>query len=79
MVTHLISFFIIWWLVFMILIPCWVKTEEQPEKGHADSAPDHPKIRKKAILSTFITVVLYAVICYFIEITGFSLRNYFTN
>ncbi len=79
MVTQLIAFFILWWLVFMTLIPCWVKIEKKPQKGNADSAPINPNLAKKALWATVITVVLYALFCYVIETTGFSLRSYFAD
>jgi predicted secreted protein len=59
MITKLIVFFILWWIVFMLLIPCWIKVSSNTKKGHAEGAPADPKIRKKALWATAITIILY--------------------
>lgn len=79
MATRILSFLILWWLIFMILIPCWVQVDSNPKKGHADSAPNRTFLGKKAFLSTVITVVLYIIVWYVIDKTEFSLRAFFTS
>jgi predicted secreted protein len=54
---------IIWWVVFMAVLPVDIKVEENPQVGFATSAPVKPNIKKKIILATKITTVLWIISC----------------
>ncbi len=60
-VTGFIVFQIIWWTVFMATLPIGVQVDETPEKGFATSAPVKPDLKKKAILTTKISAVLWVI------------------
>ena len=64
-------YFIIWWLVFIAVLPFGVKTQaEQGEviPGTVESAPAAPAIFKKFIVTTIVSAIVfagvYAVIVY---------------
>ena len=46
LVTALVAYAIIWWMVFFMVLPFGVRTAEEvgetTEPGHAPSAPGHP-------------------------------------
>ncbi|MBY0282148.1 MAG: DUF1467 family protein [Alphaproteobacteria bacterium] len=64
---NLVSVFIvyqmIWWVVFMAVLPLGVKIEESTTPGFATSAPVKPNIKKKIILTTKITTILWIISC----------------
>ena len=45
----------------MAVLPIGVQVDENPEKGFATSAPVKPEIRKKVILTTKISAVLWII------------------
>lgn len=53
----------IWWVVFMTVLPLGVKVEENPKPGFATSAPVKPNLKKKVILTTKITTILWIIAC----------------
>lgn len=64
-----VLFSVIWFMLFLMILPMRLKT--QGENGdvvpgtHA-SSPENPQIKKKAKITTAITLVLWAIICYLI-------------
>ncbi len=54
----LVVFTIVWWLVFFMALPFGVKVPDEPEPGHAPSAPDKPRVALKAAITTVIAVAL---------------------
>ncbi len=59
--TGFVAFQVIWWTVFMAVLPMGVQVDENPEKGFATSAPIKPDIRKKVILTTKISAILWVI------------------
>ncbi len=72
--TGLLSFVIIWWLVFFTVLPWGVKPPQDPQPGHADSAPDRPMLWRKALITTAIALVVWGVVYYAIEHAWVSFR-----
>ncbi|MBY0462007.1 MAG: DUF1467 family protein [Alphaproteobacteria bacterium] len=62
-VSAFIVYQIIWWVVFMAVLPLGVKTEEFTQPGFAASAPIKPNLKKKVILTTKITTILWIISC----------------
>ena len=60
-VSGIVVFIIIWWLVFFMVLPHGNRPPENVEKGHADGAPDRPRLWRKAALTTGISVILFGV------------------
>ena len=50
----LVVFTVTWWLVFFVTLPFGVKTPDEPEPGHAPSAPEKPRVALKAAITTAI-------------------------
>ena len=63
--TGIMVFVILWGLVFFTMLPTGVKTaEEAGEKtgeGHATSAPVKPELKRKLVMTTLITIVLFGL------------------
>ena len=64
-VSAFVVFVIIWWTVIFCVLPIGVETEYKPEdehlKGIAPSAPKKLNIKRKLILTTIISLVLWAI------------------
>ena len=52
---------ITWWLVFFCILPWGNRPPEDPEVGHATSAPANPRLWMKAAITSGIAAVIYAV------------------
>ena len=60
-------YFIIWWLVLFTVLPIGVTTQAEDGEvvpGSAESAPIHPKLLFKAVLTTAIATVVFALVYY---------------
>ncbi|HDZ82011.1 MAG TPA: DUF1467 family protein [Roseobacter sp.] len=73
--SGVVLFCVIWAMVFMIALPIRVQT--QGDLGHVvegthAGAPEHHHLKKKAVWTTVISVVLWAVL------TGIILSGWFT-
>ncbi len=78
--TGLMAFAILWWLVFFMVLPFGVKTEEEAGgatvEGHAPSAPNKPRLVMKAVITTIISAAIFLVV-YLIFTSGIiDLRGY---
>ena len=58
---------IIWWLVVFTILQFGVKKPDKIEKGHADGAPQNPRIIKKFIITSLIAFVLWLIVFYIIK------------
>ena len=69
-VSGLVVFILLWWWVFFMSLPFGIKTPDVVQTGHATSAPEKPKLWGKAMMSTAITSILFAIV-YWIVASGF--------
>ena len=65
--TGILVYVIVWWMVFFTVLPWGNRPPETVETGHADSAPDMPRLWLKALLTTGIAAVVFAVIYWVME------------
>ncbi|MBO6503699.1 MAG: DUF1467 family protein [Kordiimonadaceae bacterium] len=72
-VTILLVFVVIWWLVFFAVLPLGVQSQDEAgdelEKGHDPGAPANPNLKKKMLYTTIIAAVL-TVGYYFVATSG---------
>ena len=52
--TGVMAYVIIWWLVLFTVLPWGVRVPDDPEPGHATSAPEKPMMGRKALVTTAI-------------------------
>jgi predicted secreted protein len=70
----IILFLIIWWLILFILLPISIdnKTNNTIEyEGNDRGAPNNPKLLKKFIITTIISVILWFVVYLLLNNDGF--------
>lgn len=73
--SGIVVFVIIWWCVFFMTLPFGVRPPDNPEKGHATSAPVNPRLWLKAAVTTLIAVALWAVVRWLIVSDQISFRD----
>ena len=73
--TGIMLFVIIWWMVFFTVLPWGNRAVEEPEPGHAASAPAKPRLGLKIAVTTGIAGVLFAVARLVIESGIIDLRS----
>jgi len=72
-VSIIVVFVISWWMVLFMVLPIGVHTSKNPEKGHADSAPEKPHIGKKFLATTMIAITI-TVLFYWVVSAGVIAR-----
>ena len=61
MLDFLVIYLILWWLVFFIMLPFGVERDQEVTFGNDPGAPKKSLVKKKAIISSFITLFLTAI------------------
>lgn len=59
-VTGIVVYIILWWLVLFMVLPFGVQRDEAPEEGHDPGAPKRPGIARKMLITTAIATMLFA-------------------
>ena len=75
-----IVYICIWWIVFFSVLPIGIKSQNAKFSdelhGNDRGAPKNPQIRKKFLITTLITSIIFAVI-YYLSINNYlNLRGY---
>ena len=73
--TGIMLFVIIWWMVFFTVLPWGNRAVEDPEPGHAPSAPAKPRLGLKIGVTTGIACVLFVIARLVIESGMVDLRS----
>jgi predicted secreted protein len=59
-------YFIIWWVVLFAVLPIGIRNAqeagEQVEAGHEPGAPVNPQLGHKALVTTIIATVVFALV-----------------
>ena len=71
-----VVFAITWWLVFFMALPFGVRTPDEPEPGHAPSAPIRPRVALKAAITTVIAVGITGLAAAAVEYDIVSFREW---
>ncbi|MBB5223388.1 putative secreted protein [Amaricoccus macauensis] len=77
-ISAIVLFWMIWFLTLLCIIPIGLQTQGESGKtveGTPSSAPVNPMIRKKALQTTVVTIVVWASVCAFIVWGGVSVRD----
>ncbi len=64
-------YFIIWWTVLFAVLPFGVRTQQEAGEivpGSAESAPSEPRMLSKALWTTAIATVVFAIVYAVIEL-----------
>ena len=76
----LIVYISIWWIVFFSVLPFGIKSQNakfnEDLRGNDRGAPKNPNIRKKFLITSMITSVIFLVIYYLVSQNYLNLRGY---
>ena len=61
MLDFLVIYLILWWLVFFVMLPFGIERDQDVTFGNDPCAPNKSLVKKKAIISSFVTLILTAV------------------
>ncbi len=73
-ISGIFTFVLIWWVVLFAVLPWGVQVADQPEEGHATSAPKKPYLWQKALATTLVTLVIWFAVFYVVEADLVSFR-----
>jgi predicted secreted protein len=62
LLNFLVIYLILWWLVFFLILPFGVERDKNVSFGNDPGAPKNSLIKKKAIISSFVTLILTSVV-----------------
>ena len=72
-----VVFVIIWWTVIFMVLPFGVRPEvDDVQPGHQVGAPSNPRLLRKVLITTAISVVLWVIINILITENVFSFRDW---
>lgn len=66
-------YFIIWWTVLFAMLPFGLKTQDDNEDvtlGTVSSAPGRPHMRKAAIRTTIVSLIIFGGLYYVTRVLG---------
>ena len=73
--SAIVVFILIWWMVFFCLLPLGIKNEPVAKGGAMPGAPIDPGLKKKVIMATVITAVLWVGAYFLIRSNLISFHN----
>ena len=75
-VSGIVVFFVSWFLVLFLVLPWGVRRPDRVDPGHADGAPEHPRLPLKFAVTTGIAALVWLLIFGLIEAEIFSFREF---
>ena len=61
-ITGVAVYFVVWWISLFMVLPWGNRPDENPEPGHAPSAPKKPRIWQKFAATTVLAALIWGVI-----------------
>ena len=72
-----IIYIILWWIIFFAILPIDVDRNKVAKiEGEDPGSPENPKILKKFIYTTGISLVIFLTIYYLVQYNYLNLRNF---
>lgn len=73
--TGIMVYIIAWWMVLFTVLPWGNRPPDTAEPGHADSAPEKPRLWLKTLVTTVIATFIWAAIYWVIEADIITFRS----
>lgn len=67
-----VIYIVLWWVIFFMTLPLRFESQSRPQKGHAESAPAHPRIAFKMALTSGIALIVWLIVYAVIEADVYS-------
>lgn len=74
----IVLFAVIWFVTLLVVLPIGLRTQEEAgevEPGTPASAPADPRIGRKLVWTTVVTIALWAPLCALILWGGLTIRD----
>jgi predicted secreted protein len=65
--TITLTFVMLWWLIFFMLLPIGVQRDKNPQPGNAVGAPKNGRLLKKAIFATLVAMIITISFFFFLQ------------
>tara|TARA_B100001057_G_scaffold195160_1_gene195937 strand:+ start:341 stop:568 length:228 start_codon:yes stop_codon:yes gene_type:complete len=66
--NSIVLFLIIWWLILFIFLPIDISKQKKIELGNDPGAPENPKLKKKFVLTTFLTTIIWVISIFILKV-----------
>ncbi len=76
LVTGIAVYVVVWWVLFLAVLPWGVHPPDQPGPGHVASAPARPRIGLKALVTTGLAGVIWLAIELVVRSNLISFRDW---
>ena len=73
--SAIVVYVLVWWLVFFCTLPMGIETQAKNTDGSMPGAPKKAGIKRKAILASVISFVIWAIIEVIIHLHLISYRD----
>ncbi len=74
LLSGLVVFTIAWWVILFMALPFGAHPPARPEKGHAASAPEKPRLGLKMLVATVLATAFTLVFLYALDQGWIDLR-----
>ena len=72
-----VIYVIVWWIVFFSLLPIDVNRDKYSKvEGEDPGSPENPRIGKKFIYTTLLSLIFFLIIYYLVHYNYLNLRNF---
>jgi predicted secreted protein len=61
-IPSIFVYVLIWWVVIFAVLPWGVTVPDEPEPGHASSAPRNPHLLIKVVITTVVSFVIWLIV-----------------
>jgi predicted secreted protein len=69
------TYVVIWWIVIFAVLPFGVRRADAPEPGHDAGAPQNPRLRLKAAVTTIVAGLLWLALYWAVNADLISFRG----
>ena len=66
--NSIVLFLIIWWLILFIFLPIDISKQKKIELGNDPGAPENPKLKKKFVLTTALTTIIWLISIFILKV-----------
>ena len=73
--TGIMTYIIIWWMVLFAILPWGNRPPQDPDSGHATSAPEKPRLIVKFGVTTVVATMVFAMVAWLIESDMITFRE----
>ncbi|MDP9128689.1 MAG: DUF1467 family protein [Pseudomonadota bacterium] len=73
--SAVVVYVLTWWMVLFCLLPINIETIDKPKDGAMPGAPVQAGIKRKALVATGVSFVIWGAICLIIIYGGISFHD----